>query len=120
MASCPFMDLVQPLLDDSEWDIKTIQKTLECFTCHTQAYNHWQVCVRKFAMVNLHPEYVSRVRQVWYVAMLPVKFMILPDGYSGPVFDFGGLFTPKVREMETADPTVPRQERISKVITYGK
>ena len=114
------MDLVQPLLTDDEWNIETIQRALECFTCHTQAYNHWQVCVRKFAMVNLHPEYTSRDRQVWYVAMLPVKFLILPSGYSGPIFEFGGNFTPQEREMESADPAVPRLSRTSKVITYGK
>ena len=114
------MDLVQPLLDDDEWSVETIQNALECFTCRDQAYNHWLVCVRKFASINLHPEYTSRLRQVWFIAMQPIKYLIIPDRYSGPIFEFGGTFAPISRNITSRDPTLPRHSRTSNVITYGE
>ena len=114
------MDLVQPLLDDAEWDVETLQRALECFTCSTHAYNAWLICTRKYAEVNLHPEYTSRMRQFWFIAMLPLKYLILPPEYVGLVVKFLGVFSPRILEMTSKDPAVPIKLRKSKVIAYGE
>ena len=114
------MDLVQPLLDEAEWDVETLQRALECFTCSTQTYNHWMVCVRKYCSINLHLEYVSRKRQTWFIAILPTKYLPIPMEYVGPIFKFKGIFMPRVLEMTSKDPAVPIKLRKSKVIAYGE
>jgi len=114
------MDLVQPVMDDELWDVETLQRLLECYTCSVQVYNPWLICTRKFAEINLHPEYLSRMRQWWYVAMLPLKFLILPDEYTGLIVKFKGMFTPRVLEMTSKDPAVPIKLRKSKVVAFGE
>ena len=114
------MDLVQPVMDDELWDVETLQRLLECYTCSAQVYNPWLICTRKFAEINLHPEYLSRMRQWWYVAMLPIKFLVIPDEYSGFIVKFNGVFAPRVLEMSSKDPAVPIKMRKSKVVAFGE
>ena len=114
------MDLVQPLLDDSTWDSTTLRRALECYTCSIQVYNHWLVCIRKCSAVNLHPSYTSRRRQWWFVAMLPVKYLIIPPDYLGSVFKFEGVFSPRILNMTSNDPAVPIKLRDTKAILYGE
>lgn len=114
------MDLVQPLLDDSTWDATTLQRSLECYTCSIQVYNHWLVCVRKNSAVNLHPNYTSRNRQPWFVALLPVKYLIIPPEYVGFIFKFNGVFTPRILNVISQDPAVPIKLRESKAVLYGE
>ena len=118
--SCPFMNVVQPLLDDAEWNVDAILNSLSCATCLDQAYNHWLICPRKTSEINLHPEYCSRMRQTWFVAMLPIKYLILPETYIGPTFDFGGMFQPRLRDYISSDPTLPRDAKKIEFISYGK
>ena len=114
------MNVVQPLLDENEWDVDSILKAFECSTCLDQAFNHWLICPRKTSEINLHPEYLSRWRQTWYVAMLPVKYLVLPETYIGPVFEFGGMFTPRQRSYISKDSTLPRDAKTINFISYGK
>lgn len=114
------MDLVQPVMDDELWDVETLQRLLECYTCSAQVYNPWLICTRKFAEVNLHPEYLSRMRQWWYIAMLPLKFLVIPPEYAGFLVKFNGVSTLRVLEMTSKDPAVPIALRKSKVVAFGE
>ena len=112
------MNVNQPQLDDAEWDAEALLRSLDCYTCLEQSYNHWMVCARKAASVNLHLEYLSRFRQTWYVSMLPVKYLVL-DGYDGPVFDFGGQLKPRRRDFILKNPILPRDAKKIQFVTYG-
>ena len=118
--SCPFMDIMPQVSDPSEWDIEDLLKSLRCDTCLDEIFNNWLVCLRRFSMLNLHPEYVSRSRQYWFVAMLPLKFLILPQEYANFLFSFNGLLLPKMRTRTLSDPQLPKKKRTANFITYGK
>ena len=112
------MSLMPNLLDSEEWSLETILKSLECGTCMDEVFNHWYVCFRKSASLNLHPEYLSRTRQYWFVAVLPLKFLILPLDYAGFIFNFNGLLMPKLRSLLKS--TGPKHQRKIDCISYGE
>ena len=112
------MSLMPNLLDSEEWSLETIWKSLECGTCMDEVFNHWYVCFRKSASLNLHPEYLSRTRQYWFVAVLPLKFLILPLDYAGFIFNFNGLLMPKLRSLLKS--TGPKHQRKIDCISYGE
>ena len=88
------MTVMHQYLEPTIWDADMIVKNMACETCNREVFNYWHVCERKAATINLHPEYCSRSRQCWFVAMLPMKYLVVPDNYTGPIFDFNGLHTP--------------------------
>ena len=118
LASCPFMSITHQYLVPEVWDADTIVRNLACDTCHSETYNHWHVCVRKGAAINLHPEYLSRSRQCWFVAMLPIKYLIVPTDYTGPVFEFNGLHTPLLQQYTSLNTAVPRTKQ-PLLLSYG-
>ena len=106
------------LIESEEWTIETILKSLECNTCMDEVYNHWYVCFRRSASLNLHPEYLSRTRQYWFVAVLPLKYLIIPDNYIGFIFNFNGHLTPKLRSLILSNQ--PKPLRKTDYISYGE
>ena len=106
--------------DPAEWDIEELLQSLRCDTCLDEVFNTWLVCLRRFSMLNLHPEYISRTRQYWFVAMLPLKYLILPQDYTDFLFSFNGLLLPKLRTRTLSDPLLPKFKRKADFITYGK
>ena len=118
--SCPFMGLMAPLMDDNLWDVDTILKNLSCYTCNQECYNDWHVCLRRSASVNLHPNYCSRERQFWFVGMVAAKYFGIPENYDGPIYKFNGLLSPVIRPMMLSNPVLPRTQKKSKLISYGK
>ena len=120
LISCPFMTMMHQQLDSTEWDAETIVRNMDCDTCTAEVINTWHVCKRLYAMVNLHPDYCCRDRQYWFVAMLPLKFLILPENYSGPVFAFNGLHQPQIRPFTLKDPALPLKSRKAYLLSYGK
>ena len=109
-----------PLYSDATlWDADTLVRNRACETCNQESFNHWQVCVRKSAAVNLHVEYVARSRQCWFVAMLPMKYLIVPAGYTGPVFDFKGLEKPLLRTFTLPDTSLPKNARQAWLLSLG-
>ena len=119
LLSCPFMNLMHQTLDTTVWDADTIARSMACPTCNQETFNHWQVCIRMNAMLNLHPNYTSRERQCWFVAMLPLKFLVLPENYDGPFFDFHGLHTPQYRSFKLNNPTLPIKAKTLTLLSYG-
>ncbi len=113
------MALMAGLMDDNLWDVETLMNQLACYTCHNELYNTWQVCLRRSAAINLHPEYTSRARQCWFISMNTVKFFVVPEDYDGPIFDFNGFFCPQQRPMTLANPKLPAKKRKSTLISYG-
>ena len=114
------MGIMHQVIDQNEWTPETIIKSLQCGTCLNEVYNCWLVCIRKSASLNLHPEYLCRTRQTWYLAMQPLKFLILPDSYSGFVFPFNGLLQPKSHQITLPDSTLPSSMRKTTILSYGK
>ena len=112
------MSLMPHVLDAEEWTLETILKSLECDTCMDEVYNHWYVCLRRNASLNLHPEYIARTRQYWFVAMLPRKYLILPSDYTGFVFHFNGHLIPKMRSLLKTKG--PKPLRKIDCISYGE
>ena len=112
------MAIMPHLVDSDEWTIETILKSLECGTCMDEVYNHWYVCFRRSSSLNLHPEYVARSRQYWFVAIVPLKYLVLPENYTGFIFKFNGHLTPKIRSFIT--PNRPKHLRETKFISYGE
>ena len=113
------MSVIGPLMDDDIWDVEAILKHMACYTCNSEEYNDWQVCLRKSSMTNLHPEYTSRARQFWYIAVNTAKYFVLPFNYEGPVFNFNGLSFAQQRPMKLSNSTLPARQRQSTLITYG-
>ena len=113
------MSVIGPLMDDEIWDVEALMKHLACFTCNVEDFNDWQVCLRKSCMTNLHPEFTSRERQCWYIAVNTAKYYVLPSNYDGPVFNFNGLSFAQERPMVLANSTLPKKQRNSTLVTYG-
>ena len=112
------MSLMPNVMDSEEWSIETLLKSLECGTCMDQVYNHWYVCFRRSASLNLHPEYIARTRQYWFVAMLPQKYVILPLNYTGFIFKFNGHLVPKLHSLMKTHG--PKPLRKIDYISYGE
>ena len=114
------MSLLAPLMDDEIWSVDILMKNLACYTCNNEFYNDWQVCLRRSPMVNLHPEFTSRDRQCWFVALNTAKYFVCPDNYTGPVYIFHGLLTAQQRPMTLSNSTLPAKQRRSTLFSYGK
>ena len=107
-------------LDSTDWTTDMIVNNMACGTCLDHVFNHWMVCFRKSAMINLHPDYCDRSRQCWFIAMQPIKYLIIPPTYRGPIFEFNGLCKPQMRPFILKDPALPTKNRNVSMITYGK
>lgn len=114
------MPIMHQILDTTERDIETLLTNAACGTCLEEVYNDWLICIRKSAQLNLHPELIARERQAWLISVFPVKYLILPAEYSGPVFNFNGLLTPRYQTLILKDATLPIKSRKTNVLTYGK
>ena len=112
--------MMNQLLDSSEWTVDTLLKNMECGTCLDEIYNDWMICHRKNSELNLHPEYLSRPRQSWYLSIFPLKWLEIPSNYNGPIVDFAGLLKPKVRTLFLKNPALPTKSRKTAMITYGE
>ena len=123
------------------WPLTSLKRDLKCSICNSEDQNHWYVCVRKHALVNLHHGFVSRPRQLWLMAIAISKFLVVPHNYEGEFFHFQGPITCPVPAVPLNNWHVPRtpknngvrilqdapSERIhprmlnkSKVVAYGK
>ena len=114
------MAVIAGLMDDEIWDVETLLKQLDCYTCNTEMYNTWQVCLRRSSSTNLHPEFTSRERQCWFISINTAKYFVVPAEYDGPIFDFNGLFFPQQRPMILSNSTLPAKQRQSVLYSYGK
>ena len=123
------------------WSVAEMRRELQCTICNSENFNNWYVCVRKHSLVNLHIGYVSRPRQSWLLAMAIAKFLVIPEDYDGPFFQFQGPIqqiipgqsfhewqiprTPKnpgvriVRDT-TENRLLPRFQQAAFAIAYGK
>ena len=114
------MPVMNQVLDSVDRDIETLLANVACGTCLEEVYNQWMICLRKSAQINLHPEFIARGRQAWLISVFPIKFLILPPGYTGPIFNFNGLMTPRYQTLISKDNTLPIKARKTNVLTYGE
>ena len=142
--SCPLMSLSSASNDATEklWPIKQLRQDKRCEICFSFDLNPWLTCIRKTALCNLHPGFISRPRQMFLLVLQITKYLPIPVSYNGPYFQFLGplqksaeptnsrlnFYTPqsyknpgvRIEKDTTVDATLPRTIQQAPVVAYGK
>ena len=120
MIACSFLHMMHPTLDPSLWTLDEILNGLLCNSCNIEVRNWWHVCRRRGSAINLHPEYLSRCRQGFYIVIQTIKFLPIPKDYYGPIYKFRGPHVPQVIDNPRNGLGVPKYLQPKKMIRYGK
>ena len=142
--SCPLMSLSSASNDVTEklWSIKQLRQDKRCEICFSFDLNPWLTCIRKTALCNLHPGFISRPRQLFLLVLQITKYLPIPLSYNGPYFKFLGplqkraeptnsrlnFYTPqsyknpgvRVEKDTTVDATLPRPIQQAPIVAYGE
>ena len=104
------------------WSIATLKQNILCGICYVQGINHWNSCQRRMAIINLHPGYSSRPRQIWFIVMQILKYLPPNENYRSPRTKFLGnvTFGALVHQDNSRNPKVPAHIHNAKFVSYGK
>ena len=104
------------------WSMDTVKQNLRCGICYVNDINHWNSCQRRMAIINLHPGFSSRPRQLWFIIMQIIKYLPIPETYRAPKPRFRGnvRFRAFIRQDQTRNPNIPTHIHNAKLVVYGK
>ena len=125
--SCPLMGLMPamsapPQNPAHRWPVGELKRNGLCGLCYVHELNDWNSCMRRQALLNLHPGMISRPRQMLYLILQVLKYLPIPNGYVGPIFRFIGNvpYGPIKVQDPSRNPTIPTEIHNAKIICYGE
>ena len=77
-------------MSSMKWTINEIIANFKCYNCIHDALNTWAPCLRQSAMINCHPNFTSRSRQLWFLMMNFLKYIKSEPEYDDEDFEFNG------------------------------
>ena len=118
--ACTFLHLHHPTLDPCLWTLDELKNSLVCNTCLLELNNWWHVCLRRSCAINLHPEYLSRGRQMFFMVIQILKYLPVPTSYYGPIIHFKGPHKPIVQDNPRSNSGLPKYLQPKKLIRCGE
>ena len=119
LSACQFGHFNNPTLDPTEWPEKQIRQNLICHSCRGEYRNIWHICSRKHSTLNMHPEYLSRMRQHWYVSAHTLKYIKVPDEYTGIREGFMGPNQVRHQPFTSQNDSLPKYLQEKFIVLYG-
>ena len=111
-----------PQTPTQRWSIEEIKRSITCQICNAAELNNWASCTRRASLLNLHPGFLSRPRQMWFIAMQTLKFTPTNREYRGPTHKFQGNvpYGAIVVTDQSVNPHIPAEFHNVRIILYGK
>ena len=126
MFSCPYVSLLPQSMASRLWTVPELISNFQCISCYQDSLNHWAPCVRISAMINTHPNLVSRNRQAFFIIFNFLKFLDCEPQFNDEDFKFNGEhsvmyheYDPRAANRRKMNPYVPKYLQKSSIIRRG-
>ena len=82
--------LLADTMGSEKWTVDELMSSVRCQNCLHDRFNTWAPCIRQSSQINLHPEFVSRPRQIWYLVIKLLKYIKPADKPNCPYYSYDG------------------------------
>ena len=110
-------------MDSKQWPLDQIIASMRCVNCYQDLLVDWATCIRRSAQCNLHPNFCSRERQMYYLVFHVVKYLKPADN----VYPFQGdgevqyhIYRPDQKDQRQLRSLLPKHLQKQTIVTRGK
>ena len=125
MVSCPYSMLMADSMGSPKWTADELMSSAKCYNCRQDIFNTWCPCIRQSCQINLHPEFTTRSRQIWFLIMQILKFTKTADKPNENDFKYDGehqveheIYYPQHLNRKL-DPNVPKHLQVATIVRRG-